>query len=244
MKKSVWTDSVVLPTFKSLKKDVKTDVLIVGGGLCGILCAYYLQQAGVDYVLVEGNKIASGITKNTTAKITSQHGIIYSKLLRDYGRERAQMYLYANQKALAEYERLCRNIECDYEKKDAYTYSLTDRAIIEEEVTAVNKLGIDAEFAEKLELPFETKGAVRLKNQAQFNPLMFVSEIVKELNIYENTFVRELTPEVVVTNNGKIRAKKIISATHFPFLNKHGSYFLKMYQQRHFYRYRIRQIKI
>lgn len=232
MKKSVWTDGINLPTFESLKKDVKTDVLIVGGGLCGILCAYCLQQAGVDYILAEGNKIASGITKNTTAKITSQHGIIYSKLIKDYGTEKAQMYMSANQKALSEYESLCRNIKCDYEKRDAYTYSLTDRAKIEEEVNAVNKLGFGADFAEKTELPFKIKGAIRFKNQAQFNPLMFISEIAKELNIYENTFVRELTPEAAITNNGKIKAEKIIAATHFPFLNKHGSYFLKLYQHR------------
>ena len=114
MKKSVWTENVKLPEFESLNGDAKTDVLIIGGGLCGIMCAYYLEQAGVDYILVEGNKIASGITKNTTAKITSQHGLIYSKLIASLGKEKAQMYLGANQKALAEYERLCENIDCDF----------------------------------------------------------------------------------------------------------------------------------
>ncbi len=232
MRKSVWTDGIAMPEFKKLNGDIKTDVLIIGGGLCGILCAHYLKQAGVDYALAEGNKIGMGITKNTTAKITSQHGIIYSKLFNQYGREKAQMYLYANQKALAEYELLCRNINCDYEKKPAYTYSMTDRAKIEEEVNVINKLGIDAEFAEGLELPFKTAGAVKLKNQAQFNPLMFISEIAKELNIYEETFVREFTPEGIITNNGNIKAEKIIVATHFPILNKHGAYFLKLYQHR------------
>ena len=104
MKKSLWTDSLELPYFDSLDKDTKTDVLVIGGGLCGILCAYYLHKAGVNYILVEGNKIASGITKNTTAKITSQHGLIYKKLIDNYGTEKAQMYLDANQRALKEYE--------------------------------------------------------------------------------------------------------------------------------------------
>lgn len=232
MKKSVWTDGINLPSFESLKNDVKTDVLIIGGGLCGILCAYFLQQAGMDYILVEGNSIASGITKNTTAKITSQHGVIYSKLIRDYGSEKARMYFEANQKALEEYEKLCKNINCNYENKDAYTYSLTDRGKIEAEFHAAKMLGADADFKEKTELPFKIKGAVRFKNQAQFNPLMFITEIAKGLNIYENTFVRELNPDAVITNNGKIRAEKIIAATHFPFLNKHGMYFLKLYQHR------------
>ena len=212
--------------------DAKTDVLIIGGGLCGIMCAYYLEQAGVDYILVEGNKIASGITKNTTAKITSQHGLIYAKLLKSGGKEKAQMYLRANQKALAEYEKLCQNIDCDFEKKDAYTYSMTDRGKIEEEVRAVNSLGFNADFVQITQLPFEIKGAIRFKNQAQFNPLKFIAGIAEGLKIYEDTFVRELTPTEVITNKGRIRAKKIIAATHFPFLNKHGSYFVKLYQHR------------
>ena len=105
MKKSVWTDMIKLPEFNTLKGDVKTDVLIIGGGLCGILCEYFLDKAGVDYVLVEGGKIASGVTKNTTAKITSQHGIIYSKLCRSFGDEMAAKYLKANQNAVNQYKK-------------------------------------------------------------------------------------------------------------------------------------------
>lgn len=232
MQKSIWTESVKLPEFPCLNGNAKTDVLIIGGGICGVLCAYFLKQAGVNYILVEGNKIASGITKNTTAKITYQHGLIYAKTLHSYGMEMAQMYLNANRMAISEYEKLCADIDCDFEKRDAYTYSIDDREKIEEEVVALNDLGMDAEFKEETELPFKIEGAVKVKNQAQFNPLKFISKIADGLNIYENTFVRELTPSFVVTNNGKIKANKIIVATHFPFINKHGLYFLKLYQHR------------
>lgn len=232
MKKSIWQSSANLPEFKSLDGDIKTDVLIIGGGFCGILCAHSMKTAGIDYTLVEGSRIASGITKNTTAKITSLHGLIYAKLLRNLGKEKAQMYLNANQNALLEYEKLCKNIDCDFERKDAYTYSVYDRTRIEDEVRAAVNLGADADFAEPNELPFDTAGAIRFKNQAQFNPLKFISEIAKDLKIYENTFIREITPNGVYTNNGNIKAEKIIVATHFPFINKHGGYFLKLYQHR------------
>ena len=75
-------------------------------------------------------------------------------------------------------------------------------------------------------------GALKFPNQAQFHPLKFVSAISKDLHIYEHTPVRELANTTAVTDHGKISAKKIIVATHFPFLNKHGSYFLKLYQHR------------
>ena len=126
MIKSVWNETSSLPQFEKLKGEHKTDVLVIGGGMCGILCAYYLKKANIDYILVEGNRIASGITKNTTAKITSQHSLIYYKTAKSYGKEKAQMYLEANNCALLEFEKLCQNIECDFSKKDAYTYSLTE----------------------------------------------------------------------------------------------------------------------
>ena len=232
MKKSVWSDSVNLPEFDKLRKDKRTDVLIIGGGICGLLTAYFLKQAGIDYILIEGSRIGSGITKNTTAKITSLHGLIYDKLIRKVGRETAQMYLTINQRALGEYERLCKGIDCDFDKKPAYTYSMTDRKRIENEVKAVNSLGFPAEFAEKPNLPFQTQGAICFPNQAQFNPLKFIAEIAKGLKVYENTFVRDITPSAAITDSGKITAKKIIVTTHFPFINKHGGYFLKLYQHR------------
>ncbi len=232
MKNSVWQDSAVLPEFNQLCGDIKTDVLIIGGGLCGILCAYFMQKNGIDYALVEGGRIAGKTTGNTTAKITSLHGLIYSKLIRSYGIEKAEMYFAANQRALHEYEKICKNSGCDFEKTDAYTYSLNNRNKIEAEVWAAITLGASADFCESVLLPFETSGAVRFKNQAQFNPLKFIAGISEKLNIYENTFVYDIAPDYAVTSGGKIKANKIIVATHFPFINKHGGYFLKLYQHR------------
>lgn len=230
--KSVWTNSVKLPVFEKLNGVIKTDVLIIGGGMCGILCAYFLKQAGINYVLVEGGTICSGITKNTTAKITSQHGLIYDKLIKSSGKELAGMYLQSNELAIKKFRELCTNINCDFEEKSAFTYTLTDRQKIENEVKAVNSLGINCKFIENSDLPFAIKGALKFDEQAQFNPLKFINKIALDLKIYESTFIRKIEENVATTDDGKIIAKKIIVATHFPFVNKNGSYFLKMYQHR------------
>ena len=230
--KSVWSDHSNIPQFPQLRKDIKTEVLIIGGGMCGVLCAYFLEQKGIDYVLVEGERIGQGITKNTTAKVTSQHGLIYDKLIKNAGIEKAKMYLRSNEDAVTKYRELCQNIKCDFEQKDAYTYSLSDRKQLEDEVKAVNVLGLKAELVDKLPLPFETKGAIKVGNQAQFNPLLFLSEIAKGLKIYENTFIRDIKDHTAIADDVKITANKIIVATHFPLINKYGSYFLKMYQHR------------
>ncbi len=232
MHKSLWYESVELPEFPSLDKNIKTDVLIIGGGICGILCAYFLKQSGIRCVLLEKGKIAQGVTANTTAKITSLHGLIYNNLIKKFGKEAAEKYLYANEEAIKKYSELCKNIDCDFLYRTACTYSKNNLKIIEKEVNALNSLGMNAKLSLKSSLPFEFAGAVEIDNQAQFNPLKFIKSIVKDLTIYENTAVIDIASDGVVCENAKVKAEKIIVATHFPFWDRHGSYFLKLYQHR------------
>lgn len=229
---SVWSESVQLPQFETLQGSRKTDVLIIGGGMAGILCAYFLQEKGVDYMLVERHRICSGVTENTTAKITAQHGLIYGKLLKYAGAEKARMYLEANQRAVEKYYQLCQNIDCDFEEKTSYVYSKDAPGKLEEEAEALRQIGYETDIVEVLELPFQTAGAVAFPHQAQFHPLKFIAQIAKGLAIYENTFVTEFKDHTAVTENGNIVYEKVIFATHFPIDNKHGMYFMKMYQER------------
>lgn len=130
------------------------------------------------------------------------------------------------------YRRICQNIDCDFEQKSAYVYSIDDLKKIEDELNALERLGAEAEFSKETALPFRIAGAVKFPRQAQFNPLKFAAAITRELNIFEHTRVCELKEGWAVTDKSRINAGKIIVATHFPFLNKHGSYFIKLYQHR------------
>lgn len=229
---SLWNETVSRHDFPTLEGDRKTEVLIIGGGIAGILTAYFLQENGVPYILVEKDRICGGTTGNTTAKITFQHGLIYHKLFRGVGPEKARMYLDANRAAFEEYKKLCPNIDCAYEVKDNYVYSVNDRRKLEDELVALSKIGYEVLFVENLPLPVNTVGAVCFEKQAQFHPLKFLYSIAKNLKIYEHTFVREMIGTTAVTESGKISADKVIVTTHFPFINKHGSYYLKLFQHR------------
>ena len=229
---SIWNTSVDLPRFEPLRTNLKTDVLIIGGGLTGVLLALKFKELGVQYALVEANTICSGVTLNTTAKITSQHSLIYSKINNTYGLEMAEMYYKSNQDAVEKFKVMCKNIDCDFEEKDAFVYSLNRTDKINEECEVLSKIKVDFQYINKLDLPFSIAGAIKFKNQAQFNPLKFVKSIVKDLNIYENTKVLSFDGEGYITNTGKITANKTIVATHFPIFNKFGFYPLKLYQDR------------
>ena len=180
---SLWRKTFQMPEFDPLGSDIRTDVLIIGGGITGLLCARQLTDANVDYVLVEADRICGGITSDTTAKITSQHGLIYDRLIRTFGVEKAQLYLDANQQALRQYKDLCREIDCDFVQQDAFVYSLSDRRALDAELEALHKLGFGASFSEELPLPFPIAGAVGFPEQAQFHPLKFAAHIARELNI-------------------------------------------------------------
>ena len=229
--RSLWQD-ISLPRFPALEGDLQTDVLIVGGGLAGILCAKLLSDSGVSCALIERDRICSGVTANTTAKITSQHGLCYSEISRQFDTETAKAYYEANQLALQLYRQLSSEIPCDLETKDAYVYTTEDTAKLEQELTALEKIGAEYAFTKDTELPFPVSGAICFPNQAQFHPLKFVSGLVSSLPIYEDTTALAFKGNTVVTNRGRIQAEKIIVATHFPIVNNHGLYPLKMYQHR------------
>ncbi|MBO3366972.1 FAD-dependent oxidoreductase [Clostridium perfringens] len=232
--KSVWSESCKFRKREALNKDIKTDVLVIGAGIAGILTAYMLKQKGRDVVLIDAAEIASGNTKNTTAKITSQHDLIYSKLITEFGEEKARQYAKANELAIKKYKEIIedKRIECDFEEKPAYVYSLNEVDVLKEEAKVAKNLGIDAEFVQEVNLPFKIKGAVKFNNQAQFNPLKFLKGISNELVIYENTRALEIKENLVVTSGGNITANNIVVATHYPIMNAPGYYFMKMHQER------------
>lgn len=230
---SIWTEQAALPHFAPLRGDARADVLIIGGGLAGLLCARLLTDAGVDCALAESDTLCGGVTQNTTAKLTAQHGLIYDKLIREFGKEVAGLYLRANLAALERYRQMCTGVACDLETRDAYVYARGDRRKIDSELQALDTLGFSfASFAENLPLPFPVAGAVRFVEQAQFHPLKFAAAITPGLRIYEHTPVRTVEGRVAQTDHGRITAERIITATHFPIWNRHGAYFLKLYQHR------------
>ena len=232
MNNPIWGGDVALPSFPKAETDLHTDVLIIGGGMAGLLCARMLQKAGADYILLESGRIMSGISGKTTAKITSQHGFLYRKLLRQFGPEKARLYHRAQEDALTQYRLFAKEIDCVFETRANLVYSIEDADLLDQEWDALRQLHIPAIRHDSLPLPFSVTGAISFPNQAQFHPLKFAASIAKDLHIFEHTPVKAFHGNTVITDLGKVSAGKIIVTTHFPINNKHGLYFLKQYQER------------
>ena len=280
---SFWLDSIENKNkFNKLEKDISTDVCIVGAGIFGLTCGYYLTKQGYNVVLLEKEKdIASKTTGHTTAKITSQHNLIYKYLIDSLGESMAKKYLYANQDAIGNIYQIINdeNIDCDFVRQDSYVYTnnLDELEKIKLENKAVNSLGFKSEFVTSTPLPFNVLGALRFPNQAEFNPIKYAYGLAKcitsngssaidglvnagsvgsvsvgdgivenspggaSLNlakgtgeIYTDTLVQNIKKEndefITSCKDYVVRSKYVILASHYPFIDRLGYYFLKMYQ--------------
>lgn len=233
---SIWSKTTSRQTYPSLQGDFKTEAAVIGGGLAGILTAFLLQQRNISTIVLEAAHIGSGQTKNTTAKITSQHNLIYHQLINDFGEEKARQYASANQQAIQEYRRIIekQNIDCRFAEYPAYLYTQNEQAVqlLEQETDAAKALGIDVELTCQTQLPFSVSAAVKFHKQAQFHPLAFLQSIAKGLTIFEHTKALSVEGNRILTDHGTVTAKHIVFATHFPFMNIPGFYFARMHQER------------
>lgn len=236
---SIWTDTVTLQKRSPLKEDMDVKTAIIGAGLAGVLIGYMLKQKGIDAVILEADRIGRGTTGRTTAKITSQHGVIYQRLLKDYGREKAKHYAGFQEWAVGEYEKIAREkrISCDFVRCNANLYSCMAPEILKAEAEAAIALGIQTVYRKECELPFPVKGVLTYENQAAFHPLKFIEGIAGDLRIFEKTKVIRVEYEGqkesrLITDSGTVRAENVVFACHFPFVNVPGYYFARMSQSR------------
>lgn len=242
---SYWMESTPTTNFPALEEDVKVDVAIVGGGMVGITSAFLLKEEGLKVAIIEADHIVQGTSGHTTAKLTAQHNLIYDKIKNSMGEEKAKLYADANLSAIDFVENLVKkkNIDCDFHRCPAYVYTQQDNYIqkIEDEAKTASQLGIKAFYLNETPLPFPVKAAVRFDNQARFHPRKYLLALANEIpgngsHIFEQTRALDIEgdhPFSVVTNRGKkVTADKVIIASHFPFYDRTGFYFARIYPER------------
>lgn len=232
--KSIWQQTARLSARPPLTGEHRVEVAVVGGGLTGILTAARLAEAGVEVAVVEAGRVGSGQTGGTTAKVTAQHGLIYSRLERERGPEAARQYAQAALDALAAYQRLVdeRGVRCGWERLPFFLYTTTHTQALEEEAQAAGRAGLDAALTDDAGLPFPISGALRLPEQAQMHPLALLFSLAENLTIFEGSRVLEAEGDQLRTGEGVVRAQHILFTCHFPFVNIPGFYFARMHQER------------
>ncbi|HEX5797678.1 MAG TPA: FAD-binding oxidoreductase [Candidatus Saccharimonadales bacterium] len=227
---SYWIDSTERSEYRALADDIDTDVVVVGGGIAGLTCAYLLSKSGKKVVVIEKDAIGSGVTGHTTGKVTSQHSVVYSELYDRLGKDEARLYGEANQTALTEINRIIKRekIDCDWQKQDNYVFSERpeDIARLKKEARIAGKLGLPATFTAEIPLPLPmVRGAVRFASQARFHPNKYLLGLTKAIVrngglVFEKTkakHIRDGHSCIIATDSGTLKAKDVVIATNVPF---------------------------
>lgn len=239
---SYWIASTLQTNYSALDHDLSVDLAIIGGGAVGISTAYMLCKSGLRIAVLEADSILHGATGHTTAKITSQHGLIYHKIESQVSIEFARQYATANETAIKTLSQIIRenHIPCDFLPQSSYVYTNEEDYIeqIGQESMAAAALGIEAAYLDKIPLPFPIKAAVRFDHQAQFHPLKYFRALTNAITkscseIYEQTRIVRIEKAnhyVLTTGTGKkVTAEKVVIASHYPFYNKPRMYFARLW---------------
>jgi glycine/D-amino acid oxidase-like deaminating enzyme/nitrite reductase/ring-hydroxylating ferredoxin subunit len=242
---SYWMASTGTTNYPTLQEDTQVDVAVIGGGMVGITTAYLLKKEGLTVAVLEADHILQGTTGHTTAKITSQHNLIYDKIKQQMGEEKARQYADANEAAIRTIAALIKEneIDCDFEWRSSYVYTHLDEYVqkISDEAKTAASLGIKASYLDKIPLPFPIKAAVRFDNQAQFHPRKYLLALAGRIpgegsEIFEQSRVVDIEEgshcNVITERGHKVTAKNVIVASHYPFYDKPGFYFTRIYQER------------
>ena len=231
---TLWNSRDTLPAYPPLREDLHADAAVVGGGMAGILTAYALHTRGLRVVLLEGSRLASGVTAHTTAKITAQHGRFCERLVHDFGFHLARQYLQANLCAVRQFRALVRQkrIDCGFSDESSFIYAASDGPSLTRELEYALSLGAPARLVKPEGLPFPVREALCFERQAQLSPLPFLAALLPELTVYEHSPVRDIRGHAVRCDGGTVTAEQIVVATHFPMLERFGLYDLRLRQER------------
>jgi glycine/D-amino acid oxidase-like deaminating enzyme/nitrite reductase/ring-hydroxylating ferredoxin subunit len=223
-----WNSTAPRTDYPALSGSGGADVAIVGAGIVGLTTAYLLAQAGLSVAILEARRVGRQVTGRSTAKITSQHTLIYRHLIDTRGIDEALHYAEANRRGADQISIWVRQlgIACGLERKDAYTYTCdsAQRDDIAAEAEAARRVGFDAQLLDRAPLPFDTAAAMRFPDQAQFNPAQYLIGLALAVEaaggrVFENTRVTAVEPGKrwrVVAGDGLLEVKHVVIATNLP----------------------------
>lgn len=226
----------IVPTLT--EAEPSADTVVVGAGITGLVTAVLLARAGQDVLVLEARTAGAGATGNTTAKISLLQGTRMSQIIGKHSPKVAQQYVQGNlegQQWLIDY---CAQREISLQREDAYTYAQSDDGVAKAkaELKACQAAGLDVEWVDEADVPFPFHGGVRLADQAQFDPMPLLDNLIAELHEREGRLVEgarvqhvsrdgdhlKLRVHTGTGNDIEVRTKRCVLATGIPILDRGG----------------------
>ena len=226
---SLWQES--MPPYEPVNKpdsNTEYDVVIIGAGITGISTAWLLQQAGKKCLVVEARCIGFGTTGGTTAHINTLTDTPYTTISQNFGEENAKLVADMAKEAIQLIKKNISDLslECGYRDTPAFLFTQTKEQSEELQTVyrATKKAGLEIAYVKKIPVPMPFSKAVRIQDQAQFNPLQYVYGLAKAFEDLGGTIVQDMRVLgvegdellTITTDNIGFKGKAVIYATHIP----------------------------
>ncbi len=221
---SIWNDYKSKTNCKSLTNNIKTDILIVGGGITGISILQELKAHNLNCLLIERNECGRGVTSKSTAKITYLQEKILMNIRNLINITTCEEYLKSQIFAMNKLIDLItkNNIKCDLSKSSSYLFTInknnTNKLNKEYEFLKNNNINVTKEY---------NNLALKVDDTYMFHPLKYLDfwKTKYQDYIYEHTKLESINKNNNIyecyANNHIIEAKYIVIATHYPYFLKH-----------------------
>jgi len=234
---SYWDDTAGIAEFPRLDTTISVDVAIIGGGIVGVSTGRFLKDMGRTVAVIEARRVGRQVTGKSTAKVTSQHHLIYQTLEGKFGEAHARQYADAQQFGVDSIRNFSsrHQLDCDWEDKPAFVYACDDRqaGMLDKEAGVTKRLGLPSRLVGNPGLPFSVSCALRYDSQAQFHPIKYVAGLAKTIpgegcHVFEESRAVDWNPTQVSTDGGTVNARCVVMATHLP-LGIIGGFFAEAY---------------
>ena len=226
---SLWqSDMPIYQPENDPELDTIYDVAIVGGGITGISIALLLQNAGKKCIVIEANNLCFGTTGGTTAHLNTLLDTPYTTIIKNFGRENAQLVAAVTAEAINLVKENIANyqIDCGFEEASAYLFSQTKEQTeeLDEIYEACQEVGLDVSYNLSLPVSIDFEKAIEVRGQGKFHPVKYVYALAKAFEeaggvILQHTrvdSVEDVEGITIETVNGNFRAANLVYATHIP----------------------------
>lgn len=238
IKQPVWSSTLTTShTYPQLKGNYETDIVIIGAGITGLTAAMRLLEQGKKTTIIDAFTVGSGTTGSSTANLYVPVEAYYHQIETKFNKKVAAQVALSRKQAINYIEQLVAKytIACSFQRRPWYMFTRLSsyKRKIEQEYAALSRCGMSVEYVDELPLDLSFVKAIKLDNQARFNPLHYLYALA-DILVNHGCQLYEHTPALsykehndyceVVTANGQLKARKLIIATHIPI----GVNFLQM----------------
>lgn len=246
MMESIWMKDYIDKNLPKVTKNINTPILIIGGGITGLMCAYNLMKKNINFILVDSKKLASKVSAYTTAQISIAHDSLYDDIMTKHNDKKAIAYLKSQMEGLDIIKEIIKTekIDCDSKEESTILHANLNENIkvLKRQFKLIKKYNDNCELLPSNKNSIDFKKGIEFKNQLIINPVKYMMSIIdilieKNIALYEKSLVtkirkKDMNYEIVINDKHIITAKKIIMACHYPFLNPDNLYFAKIYQSK------------